>query len=340
MMIGLLKEIFLRFDTQLTATRDQVPNQGLCTGTLDQAVEQVVDAIDSRLRAVPNYSRILKGPIATSFRYIHEVSESVSGPLLCCRSTFSDDPRVNAFFVGPNHVQEVFSQSDQVRQFFDADPLAEECWGLLYMRKEERRQPGMALINGDVRKDVMQTLVSFTDHEVISPGADEQAARCALKCSMFKGLLAHIKICADDAKTTSEDIENRIRALKTRVRSLDRTPDAEQRKESMLAEIRTYEEQLTELDLRLPTIKDHLEFVADALSDPTGYLTTDICSLRLNRMAVKLEEPFTEPGYELVLSIISVASHKSRVSALVRFPRDELLPQVDFLKQSDLFLAV
>jgi hypothetical protein len=208
------------------------------------------------------------------------------------------------------------------------------------MHKEERRQPGMALIGGEVRKDVMQTLVNFTDHQIVSPGADEAAARCALKCCIFRGLLAHIKHGAASAKSKTQEIENRIRSLRSRLRSLDRTPDALGRKEAILAEISGCEEQLNGAELRLPTIKDHLEFVAGALSDPADYLTTDTCSLRLNRMSVKLEEPSVEPGYELNLSIINIASHKSRVSVLVRFPRDELLPRVDFLRQSDIFLAI
>lgn len=340
MISGLLKEIFLRFDGEFGLARSRVPNQGLCSGTLDTAVEHVVDELDARLRVAPGYSRVLKGPVSTTFKYIHEVSESVPGPVLCCRSTFLDDPRVNAFFVGPDHIQEVFSQSGKVRKFFDADPLAEECWALLCMRKEEKRQLGMALINGEVRSDVMQTLVSFTDHQVVSPGVDAESARCALKCCMLKGLLTHIKHYVAGAKSRTREIEDRIRVLQARLRSLDRTDNAQQRREALLTQIQSCEQQLSGDGPRLRTIKDQLNFVADALSDPAGYLTTESCSLRLNRMAVKLEEPFSEPGFDLILSVINIASHKSRVSSLVRFPRDELLPHVDFLEQSDIFLAV
>ncbi len=339
-MMSLLRDIFLRFDGQSMNVRGQIPRQGLCSGTLDDAVEQVVDELYSRLRAVPNYANVLRGPVATTFRHINDIAESVPGPLLCCRSTFAEDPRINAFFVSPSHIQQVFSQSKEVRQLFEANPQITECWSLLCMRKEERRQPGLALVGDDVRKDVMQTLVNFTDHQVVSPGSDEQSARCALKCCMFGGLLAHIKRRAADAKSRTQDLENRIRILRARLRSLDLRPDPEQRKEAMLAEIQRYEEQLAGDDLRLPTIKDHLQFVADALSDPADFLSSAVCSLRLNRMAIKLEDFSDESGYELVLSEIRIASHPPRIGALVRFPRDELLPQTDFLKQTDLFLAM
>ena len=67
---------------------------------------------------------------------------------------------------------------------------------------------------------------------------------------------------------------------------------------------------------------------------------TDRCSLRLNRQAAKLELGSLGPGHELELSEIHIASHQPRIGALVRFPRGELLPQPDMLKQADLFLAV
>ena len=99
------------------------------------------------------------------------------------------------------------------------------------------------------------------------------------------------------------------------------------------------EQQLKDQDPRLGTLGEHLDFVVCALSHPAEFLKTDRCSMRLNRQSVKLEHG-VGPGFELELSEISIASHAPRIGALVRFPRDELLPQRDLLKQADLFLAV
>jgi hypothetical protein len=340
MFVSLLQQIFLRAEGQGLAAAANQRVGGLCQGDLDDAVEQVVDQLHSRLRAAPNYARVLRDPVIATFRYIDELAESIPGPLLVSRSTFAEDPRVNAFFVSPQHIREVFSQNEDVRRLFDANPLADECWALLCVRKQERRQPGMALVNDEVRKDVMQTSVSFSDHQVISPGVDELSARCALKCCMFKGLLSHVRHKAAEAKTNSEDLENRLQVLNNRLRRLPQQGDPEGHRAKLSAQIQDLERQLESQELRLRTIKEHLDFVACALKNPGDFLKAGRCSLRLNRLAVKLEHDSGEPGYDLELSEIHIGSHHPRIGALVRFPRNELLPQTDFLRQADLFLAM
>lgn len=340
MFASLLQQFFQRTNGADAAVAVARHAGGACAHDYSDAVEHVVDQLYGRLRMVPNYARVLNEPIATTFRYIDEVAESIAGPLLCSRATFADDPRVNAFFVNPRHIQEVFSQSEEVRRLFKTNPLADDCWALLCMHKREHTQPGMALVNDEVQRDVMQTSVSFSDHQVVSPGVDEASARCALKCCMFDGLLAHIRRKAADAKTRTQDLESRLHALRARLRRAEQKEDPENQAAALQKQIDALQQQLMAQDLHLDTIREHLDFVACALSHPAEFLTTDRCSLRLNRQAAKLELGSLGSGHELELSEIHIASHQPRIGALVRFPRGELLPQPDMLKQADLFLAV
>jgi len=335
-----LQQIFSRFNASPAALEGDGYTGGSCVGGLDQAVEHVVDQISSRLRAVPHYVRTLREPVATTLRCIDGIVESIPGAIHCCRDSFVEDPKINAFFVSPQHMQEIFSQSKEVRELFDADPSAIECWALMCMHKEERSQFGVALIDGEVRKDVLRTAVSFTDHQVVSPGVDEASARCALKCCMFDGLLAHIRRHGTQAKCRVEDIENRARSMRQRLRALDARSETDPDKAELAGKIRDLELELGAEDLRLSTINDHLAYVAQALANPTACLHAEQRSIRLNRMAIKLDEHSQETGYDLCLSEISIASHQTRVGSLVRFPRAELLPRQDFLKEADLFLSL
>lgn len=340
MFVSFFQQMFLRADKAMPSVAGHGRVGAACPDDLSGAVEQVVDRLYSRLRVVPNYARLLQEPIATTFRYIDEVAESIPGPLQCSRSRFSEDPHAKAFFVSPQHMQEVFSQSDEVRRLFDANPLAEDCWGLLCMHRQERTQPGMALVNDKLQRDVMQTSVSFTDHQIVSPGIDEMAARCALKCCMFDGLLSYIQRRATEAKTRTLDLENRLNSLNSRLRRVSREADPENRGPELAAKIGELEQQLAGQELRLSTLSEHLDFVAYVLSRPAEFLDSDRCSLRLNRQAVRLEDDDEAPAYELELSEFRIASQQPRIGAMVRFPRAELLPQPDLLKQADLFLAI
>jgi hypothetical protein len=340
MFASFFQQMFLRANEAAPLAAADGHTGGACTDDLSSTVEQVVDRLYSRLRVVPNYVRLLQEPIATTFRYIDQVAESIAGPLQCSRSRFSEDPLANAFFVSPQHMQEVFSQSDEVRRLFDANPLAEDCWALLCMHRQERTQPGMALVNDNLRRDVMQTSVSFTDHQIVSPGIDEIAARCALKCCMFDAMLSYIQRRATEAKTRTLDLENRLNSLNNRLRRLSHAADPENQRPALTAKIEEIEQQLAAQELRLSTLSEHLDFVAHVMSHPAEVLDINRCSLRLNRQAVKLEDDDETPAYELELSEFRIASQPPRIGAMVRFPRAELLPQPDLLKQADLFLAI
>jgi hypothetical protein len=339
MLADMLQEIFHRLSG---AFADLPPEEtaGSCAAHLDKVVEHVVDEVSSRLRAVSGYARALRDPVRTTFRYIDGIVGAIPAPLLCCRSTYADDPRINAFFVSPQHIQEVFSPSKEVRDLFETHPLAEECWALMCMRQEERRQFGMALVGGEVRKDVMQTVVSFTDHQLVSPGIDEATARCALKCCMFNGLLAHIRRRASDARTRVADLDNRIVVAKRRLRALGQDSSQKPARRELEAEIARLRRELSEDTLRLPTLTDHLRFAAECLSNPADILRCDTRTLHLSRMAIKLEKGAEEAGYDLTLPEFRIASHAPRIGTLVHFPRNELLPPQDFLKEADLFLSL
>lgn len=335
MITAFLQETF-RFFGGGADWLDQKRANPLSVVTLTRAVEHVVNETYGRLRVIPGYAERLREPVEKSFLHIDSLVESVPEAIVCCRSVFVSDPRVNAFFTGPSQLQEVFSHSEDVRQLFNASPEADECWALLCMRKKERRQFGMALEGGELRKDVMQTGVSFTDHQVLSPGASNADARRALKSCIFNSLLAYIRLRAKTAKEGAVELESRRRMLQGRLGHQASDAEAAQ----LQARIDEVEQELVARELRLDSLEDHLEFIASVLGNPAQYVNRNQHDLRLNRLGVKLEDDSAETGYTVPLSEIRVACHNPRIAALVRFPRTELLPRQDYLQKADLFLAV
>ena len=338
-MGSILQEIFLRFGGAFKALDGEGDVAPPCSGPLTQAVEHVIDGTYRRLRFLPGYFQRLAEPVATTFRYIDTLVEAVPTAILCCRSAFSDDPRVNAFFVDPNHLQEVFSQNAEIRDLLDADPNANECWMLLCMKKEERRQLGMSLVGDAVQKDVMQTVVSFTDHQIYAPGCSEADARRSLKCYIFNGLLAHIHKRADEAKVRTTMLATRRKSL---IGRLNRTvpENGGESRENLQGKVDDLERELSDESPRLASLEDHLDLVANILANPAQYLSGNLSSLNLSRLGVKLDGNHARTGNEIPLYEIKVASHDPRVGALVHFPRAELLPQQDFIRTADLFLAL
>jgi hypothetical protein len=335
MLSAFLQATFARLNGGLAAWNQAGGGSAPNAIDFSQAVEHVVDETYPRLRMAPGYARRLRGPVENAFRYIDELVESIPPAILCCRSNYVSDPQVNAFFAGPDHIQKVFSESEEVRSLFDSSPDVCECWALLCMRKEERRQFGMDLAGDDVRREVLQTGVSFTDHQIVSPGVEEADARRALKCCIFNSLLGYARRRAKTAKETALELGNRRKALQGR---LTRASDEHAARE-LQAQIDQLEQGLAQESLKLVTLNDHLEFVAEVLGNPAQYVSRGGHDLRLSRLGIKLEGQSDKAGYEVPLAEIHVACHEPRIAALVRFRRDELLARHDYLRKADLFLV-
>ena len=340
MVTVFLQETFRRFSGGFTAWREQAKKYQSESAALIQATEYVVDQTNQQLRAIPGYRRRLKGPVADAFSYIDEVVERLPKSFLCSRSTFSVDPRVKSFFVNPHDLQEVFSQNREVRKIFEEHPLTDECCALMCMRMEEHQKFGVALIGDRIHREVLQTTVSFGQHQVYSPGVSEADARRALKCCIFNGILTHIREKLIEAKTSHMEHRRQLSKLRIQLREAEDEDAIKQERSVLRMRIEDLENTLIHAAQRPPTLQDHLAFVSDVLLYTEQFISASSHNLHLTHMGIKVDEESNEPAYKLDLTEIRIGNKEPRVAALVRFPRCELLPKTELLQWTDPFFVV
>ena len=340
MITAFLQETFRRFSGNFSEWHKQAKIYQSESGVLIQAVEHIVDQTTSQLRAIPGYRRRLKGPVADAFLYIDDLVERIPRSFLCSRSTFSLDPRVRAFFVNPHHLQEVFSQNKDVRKMFDANALADECCALMCMHMKERQKFGVALIGDRTHREVLQTTISFRDHQVYSPGVSEADARRALKCCIFNGILTHIREKLIEAKTSHIEHRKRLSMLRIQLRKAEQQDAIEKEWSVLRMQIEELENTLINAAQRPPTLEDRLAFVSDVLRYADQFISASFQHLHLTHMGIKVDQESKEPAYEFDIAVIRIGNKEPRVAALVRFPRCELLPKPEFLLQTDSLFAV
>lgn len=306
-----------------------------CAQRMEQAVDRVTEQISPKLRAIPGYQKRLRAPMAAAFEYIDALAETVPAPMRGTRAGFFDSPELSAFFVNFQHLQEVFSSSRDVRDLLCEAPETEACYALICMDREDRRQLGMALAGDEVRRDVMQTAVSFTNHQVISPGPDEEAARCALKCCMFKALVQHTRRLVAENAARGQAIAQRRAAL---TRRLARAAAGSAQRIELQAELTGLERQRGELPWPLETLEDRLAIVVDVLGHPERFLASCREELHLDRMGIQIDGARADQSRSVPVSQIQIGGGKPRVALMLSFPRSEVLPETDFLHQAELFL--
>jgi len=317
------------------------------------AVETVIDATDARIRLVKGYRKKLRNCVGSSLEYVDALVENIPDPIEINKQTFISDPRVNAFFVSVQHMQTSFSRSSELRDFFD-DPENRntmESVTLLCMQRGEKKGFGLDLVGGIVRRDVPQTTVSFSDHQVLSPSATEAEARKGLKHCIFNALVTNALERISSLNASKQLFESRKRSLSSQLRrlqSIDQglvTPSQSNR--DYARKIQNIEKKLAENELnfehkrvKLVTPEDYLTQVKKTLSHPQRYISLRNVSMKLNRMGVKIREGSAQTGNRIDLAEIKIGKTPRRVVLLARFPRVELLPKEDFLQQANRYLAL
>ena len=321
--------------------------------SLRETIETVVDSTDTRIRLVRGYRKKLAKCVGSSLEYVDALVEHIPAPLDINKQTFISDPRVHAFFVSVQHMQTSFSRSSELRDFFDAPEYrdAMDSVTLLCMQRSEKKGFGLDLVDNIVRRDVPQTTVSFSDHQVFSPSATEAEARQGIKQCIFNGLVTNALERIASLGAEKQRFESRKRSLSSQLRQLRAAKQGSVpsylSKHEHTRKIETIKKKLAENERKfkhkggeLVTPEDYLAQVEKTLRHPQRYISLRNVSMKLNRMGVKIKESSAQTGNRVNLAEIKIGNSPKRVVLLARFPRNELLPKEDFLQQADRYLAL
>ena len=303
-------------------------------------VERVVEGTDSRIRLVSNYKKKLEEAVSYSVEYTDRVIDEIPAAIEVSASTFLTDSYVNAFFVNVSELQSVFSHSSEVRDFMEDISYRDtpECCALLCMRKSEKTVMGVDLEGDILKKDVPQTAVSFSDHRIYWPTPSETETRKGLRQCLFGGLVDNALEHIVQLRLASQRLQRERQMLQARLRRYRQgggKPFAQQASEvaketdDIRQKLETIEQQLTSIHPLTP--KESLEQVNAVFSRPDKFVRFQQCSLRLNKMGIKIDADSRQACNEIRLAEVRIGQEPPRVVTLAKFPRDEILPRKEFL---------
>ncbi|MGB5606475.1 MAG: hypothetical protein WBN51_08130 [Gammaproteobacteria bacterium] len=305
-----------------------------------RAMEQLIDATDSRIRLVSGYKRKLQHVTRNTLEYTDDIVKMIPSAIDVCRKNFISDPYVNAFFVNVTDLQTIFSQSSEIREFIDehGNQVIPECCALLCMRKTEKPVLGMELTGDVLNRDVQQTAVSFSDHRIYSPAPTESETREGLRQCLYGGLvtnaLEHImmgKLAFHRLQLDHQKLRARLRNLQQQMKKMDQDTPAAAR---MRHETEVVRQKLGEagealLNSHLPSPEESLNQLITVLNQPDDFIRVNKLSLRLNKMGIKIDENSKQACNQLDLTEVVIRTELPRVVTLARFPLSELPPRSD-----------
>ena len=305
-----------------------------------QAVERLVDEVNPKIRAVSGYRRKLSPAVQRTLAFSKQVVSTLPSAVIVSKTTWNSDPRVRALFSSIDDLQQVYSGSQVVREFFDRNAGVDECYALLSMKRSERTVLGMELHGEVMKRDIKQTSVSFSDHRVVRIADTEPALRGELEDRAFEVTVAYLLEQLNELITSRNSLEerNQLQAMQLRLaraRQASLLPLLEGEDVGELQEQqRQTNEALDHARARLTTLDDYIDRMTDVLAHPEQHLKLDCTTLRLSKMNIKLDRDSTPEGYDLDLNEITLG-RLQRVIMLTRFHRGELLARKDFFKEAE-----
>jgi hypothetical protein len=325
----------------------KLAEEGIDAQRIDKAVERLVK-LSPNLRLARRFRERLDPAVATSLKYVDDIVASIGAAREVSAAAWSTDPYIHAFFAAPEDIARTLSRSPELRTWFDQNPDLPEAYAVLGMKMSERHTLGVALVGETMRRDVMQTTVSFSDHKLRICGRTEAELREEVSSRVVDqlGLEGLARIAAD--KSRRDVLEQERALLKTRLQLLERQgvgmrsvlgsddDGGMDELERVRVQIEENEQSLSSLGIRSEALERELTQLCEVLSHPGPHIYVASKKLRLTRMNVVLPENSTQAGESYLFQIarIPTAPPQMRAFSLVRFARRDLLPAVNLLDEA------
>lgn len=318
---------------------------------LPKAVDLVVDTVEPRLRALPDYRARLEGGVVHSLLHIRSHILELPPPLLLSEKGWREDPHLNALFATAAGVGTTLGESEELRAFFgdSANIACDEAFALLSMQRRERTVLGTGLEGDMVRTEIPQQTVSFSEHRIVVPAADEQTMRLELCQRTFRHL---IQIALERVRTAQERTHEltqfharqqaRLRWLQGRAHGLDSLAEDSRihgdEIEALESELAGTTAELGKARIALGSMEDYFGVIDSVLSHPADHLQAEKVVLRLDRMNRRVDAAPSTAVNEITLTDIRIGEGLSRSVLPVRCRRADLPERVNRLAHGERYL--
>ncbi|MFZ4704235.1 MAG: hypothetical protein ACOYMG_29675, partial [Candidatus Methylumidiphilus sp.] len=328
-MLNFLSSLF----TPHSAERPEALDDAL----IEKATERVVLGTDQRIRAVRDYQNILREPVVKAAVHVITLVDALPPPVVISPQAFSEDEVIRALFVSKEHLSKVLGGFNSVNDYLqDLSVLPpDDIYGLMTVTKDERTVFGMALEGEDLRRDVMQVSVNFSNHRYVGPADNEVDSRRELKKCAFDFLIEKSleRITGKRSKRLVLDRQKHLLQQK-----LDAMKSGKWGLGTMLDEVEGISPNLAALETKIEAIDDELgqfpsdkfglveslDCVIETLSNPADWLASAKICLRLDYRGIKVPESSSAPSTEINLTELISGTGQRRTVIFGRIARADI----------------
>jgi len=298
---------------------------------IEMANERAIEGTDPRLRALPGYRKRLRGPIIHAIDHVIALVDALSPPLPADSALYTSDPRLKALFISPEHLREVLGNDPAMNEYRrNHVVIGESVTALLLAQRIEKQAFGVEMTGETLRREVMQTSVSFRHHRLIDISASDEEARRQLKRRAFDHLISLALWRLTEMKSERHELSSqrdllrcKLKALQNGGWSFEEQSSEQAAPDTLQTELDAIEHQLEALQTDYLTLNGQLDVVANLLADAEHQLWTEDLDLCLDRMNIK-REPHDNAGQVINFKEMHNARGHSLIMLLVSLHPDKL----------------
>ena len=300
-----------------------------------QMVEHVVDVIDPKIRVIGRYAQKLNQPVSQTWDYLNDMANIIPGGVVLNRAQFSSDPRQKLIFDSQGVIQQLLDSLPQLMHEKVSDHSTRRVYMLLCMDKSEHNFLGTELAGDIIKRDVMQTKVSFVNRKILSAGYTVDDAKLGFKNCALEGLLHKAHSIVLDSRNEQKQLIERKRQLHQELHTLH---DAKYRPHSSIfsrndhlidasPELLDIERQLAELRIKSESPDQHLSQTIEVLTHPEQYLKMEKHSMHVNNLGIKLSSDNAENRFTIDYAEIEIEQSFKRTTMIVDCAAEEIFSQ-------------
>lgn len=313
---------------------------------IEEAIERAVDGTDSRLRLLPGYRKRLRGPVVRAIDHVIPLVDELPPPVIAGPAEFVSSPVLSALFASAADMFGCFGRDHSLVEYLQTSEGrgAGRITALLLAERANRTTLGIDLHGDQLRRDVPQVTVGFSDHNVIDPRADESEARRHLKRRAFDHLLAMALARIGEARLERADLTRQRELLRIKLDTLKRggwdfgrhqaPPPAAA---DLTRELDNITAELEALGRDDQVLEANLEIVADLLEDAEHQLWSQDLTLSIDSMNIE-RDPADPAARRVVMKELLNAQGERRAMVLVDFSPRDLPAQVDLVTAAGRYL--
>ncbi len=281
-------------------------------------IERLVDIAHPHIRLARNYQSRLVSYIGWAHAHATALATQLPAPIALTVENWRDNRTLQLLFATPDRMSEIVGNDSELQTWFATWPLADLAYVGLIADAHEKTRYGASEVDGQIRQDVPQKLLIFSNHRIGIPAESADAL-------VQLGALRILDTVANQAQLAIAQIENKKKQIddelinaRTMLRMHGNTPSAAQ--EAQKERIKTLTDELQSIHNQLNP-EAMCELLITELAATPDIVRLQVHTCNVARMGVIDGEDSDNQLIELPELILQRETQIEKLILLVTVPR-------------------